>query len=180
MRTRIGFLAGATLVVLIVIGALSVASGASRGHLRTWGLQPGVTPHKAAVVHAEGTTQVVVFTRHEHEVDVDEPPSGFTQGDEDTVSAGLWNGAGNRVGHLDVVGTVTAVYARSARIQFTFTATIRGGTLTATGVLIGSNATQGFDAAVTGGTGKYRGAEGEVHVQFTGPHSSRATFQLIS
>lgn len=180
MRTRIGFLGGATLVALLVVGALSVASGASRGHLRTWGLQPGVAPHKAGVAHAEGATQVVVFTRHEHSVDVDEPPSGFTQGDETTTSAGLWNAAGTRVGHLDAAGTVTAVFAKSARIQFTFTATIRGGTLTATGVLIGSQTTQGFDAAVTGGTGKYRGAEGEVHVQFTGPDSSRATFQLIS
>lgn len=180
MRTRIGFLAGATLVALLVIGALSVASGSSRGHVRMWGLQPGVAPHQAAVAHAEGTTQLVVSTRHEHSADVDEPPTGFTQGDETTTSAGLWNAAGKRVGHLDAAGTVTAVFARSARIQFTFTATIRGGTLTATGVLIGSNATQGFDAAVTGGTGKYRGAEGEVHVQFTGPHSSRATFQLIS
>ena len=122
----------------------------------------------------------MVLTRNEHTVDVDEPPAGFSQGDESTTSSRLWNAAGQRVGHLDAAGTLTAVSGRSARLQFTFTATIRGGTLTATGVLIGSNATQGFDAAVTGGTGKYRGAEGEVHVQFTGPHSSRATFQLIS
>ena len=77
MRTRIGFMAGAALVALLVIGALSVASGSSRGHLRMWGLQPGVAPHTAAVAHAEGTTQVVVFTRNEHSVDVDEPPAGL-------------------------------------------------------------------------------------------------------
>ena len=32
----------------------------------------------------------------------------------------------------------------------------------------------------TGGTGKYRGAEGEVHVQFLTNNSSRATYQLAS
>jgi YD repeat-containing protein len=180
MRTRVGLLAGVTLVALLVIGALSVASGSSRSHLRTWGLQPGVAPHKAVVPHAAGTTQVVVFTRNEHAVDVDEPPTGFSQGDESTTSAGEWNAAGQRVGHLDAAGTVTAVFQKSARLQFTFTSTLQGGTITATGVLIGSQSTQGFDAAITGGTGKYRGAEGEVHVQFLGPHSTRATYELVS
>ena len=182
MRTRIGFLAGATLVALLVIGALSVASGSPRSHLRLWGLQPGVAPHAAAVPHAEGTTQLVVFTRNEHSTDVDEPPAGFSQGDESTTSSGLWNAAGQRVGLLDAAGTVTTVnqQAHVARIQFTFTATFHHGTITATGVIIGSDTTQGFDAAVTGGTGKYRGAEGEVHVQFLANNSSRATYQLAS
>jgi hypothetical protein len=38
----------------------------------------------------------VLFTRNEHAVDVDEPPAGFSQGDESTVSAGMWNAAGQR------------------------------------------------------------------------------------
>jgi len=180
MRTRIGFLAGATLVALLVIGALSVASGSGRGHLRMWGLQPGVAPHRAAVPHAAGTTQLVVFTRNEHSVDVDEPPAGFSQGDENTTSAPEWNAAGQRVGHLDAAGTVTALFQKSGRQQFTFTSTLRGGQITATGVFTFSESTQGFDAAVTGGTGKYRGAEGEVHVAFLGGNSSRLTYQLVS
>lgn len=182
MRTRVGLLAGAMLVVVVVIGVVSVASGSSRGHLRMWGLQPGVAPHKAAVPHAEGTTQLVLFTRNEHSVDVDEPPAGFSQGDESTVSAGMWNAAGQRVGRLDAAGTLTAVFqqAQTARGQFTFTATVRGSQITATGILIGSDAVHGFDGAVTGGTGKFRGAEGEVHVQFLANNSSRFTYQLVS
>jgi hypothetical protein len=180
MRTRVGLLGGATLVALLVIGVLSVASGSSRGHLRTWGLQPGVAPQKAAVPHMSGAEVVVVFTRNEHTVDVDEPPAGFSQGDESTTSAGEWNAAGQRVGRLDAAGTVTAVLQRSARLQFTFTSTLQRGTITATGVLIGSESTQGFDAAITGGTGKYRGAEGVVHVRFLTAHSSRATYELTS
>ena len=182
MRTRVGLVAGAMLVVVAVIGVVSVASGSSSGHLRMWGLQPGVAPHKAAVPHAEGTTQLVLFTRHEHSVDVDEPPAGFSQGDESTVSAGMWNAAGQRVGRLDAAGTLTAVFqqAQTARGQFTFTATVRGSQLTATGILIGSDAVHGFDGAVTGGTGKFRGAEGEVHVQFLANNSSRFTYQLVS
>ena len=183
MRTRVGLLAGAMLVVMMVIGVVSVASGSSSGHLRAWGLQPGVTPQKAAVPHAAGTTQLVVLTRNEHAVDVDEPPAGFpSQGDESTTSAGLWNTAGQRVGRLDAAGTVTTVFmkAHTARLQFTFTSTLRGDQITATGVVIGSDATHGFDAAVTGGTGTYRGAEGEVHVQFLAQNSSRLTYQLVS
>jgi hypothetical protein len=181
MRTRVGLLAGAMLAVVMVIGVVSVASGSSSGHLRTWGLQRGVTPQKAAVPHAAGTTQLVVFTRNEHSVDVDEPPAGFSQGDESTVSSGLWNAAGQRVGRLDAAGTLTALLpTHTARLQFTLTATVRGSQITATGILIGSDTTQGFDAAVTGGTGKYRGAEGEVHVQFLTGNSSRLTYQLVS
>ena len=182
MRTRVGLLAGATLAVMMVIGVVSVASGSSSGHLRMWGLQPGVAPHTTAVPHAEGTTQLVVFTRNEHSVDVDEPPAGISQGDESTISSGLWNSAGQRVGRLDGAGTLTALLLQThtARLQFTLTATVRGGQITATGVLIGSDATHGFDAAVTGGTGKYRGAEGEVHVQFLTNNSSRLTYQLVS
>lgn len=182
MRTRVGLLAGAMLAAMIVIGVVSVASGSSSGHLRAWGLQPGVTPQKASVPHAAGTTQLVLFTRNEHPVDVDEPPAGFSQGDESTVSAGMWNAAGQRVGRLDAAGTITAFFQQThtARQQFTFTATVRGSQITATGVLIGSDTTQGFDAAVTGGTGKYRGTEGEVHVQFLANNSSRFTYQLVS
>ena len=155
MRTRIRFLAGATLLgALLVFGALTVASGSSSGHLRMWGLQPGVAPHTAAEAHAEGTTQVVVFTRHEHSVDVDEPPAGFSQGDESSVSSGLWNAAGRRVGRLDAAGTLTALLpTHTARLQFTLTATVHGSQITATGILIGSDTTQGFDAAITAVTG---------------------------
>jgi len=64
--------------------------------------------------------------------------------------------------------------------SFTLTATVRSSHITATGILIGSDAVHGFDAAVTGGTGKYRGAEGEVHVQFLANNSSRLTYQLVS
>src|SRR5436190_9564217 len=179
MRTRVGLLAAAMLAVVMVIGVVSAASGSSSGHLRTWGLQQGVTPQKAAVPHAAGTTQLVVFTRNEHSVDVDEPPAGISQGDESSVSSGLWNGAGRRVGRLDVAGTLTALLpTHTARLQFTLTATVHGSQITATGILIGSDTTHGFDAAITGGTGKYRGADGEVHVQFLTGNSSRLTFQL--
>ncbi|CAN5683669.1 hypothetical protein BH18ACT15_BH18ACT15_01950 [soil metagenome] len=79
------------------------------------------------------------------------------------------------MGRLDVDGTVTDV--RNEVIQFTFTATIQGSQITSTGVISGEQA-NGFDAAVTGGTGRYFGASGEVHVRFTSNNSSRATYHL--
>jgi YD repeat-containing protein len=134
----------------------------------------------AAVSHASEATVLVVFTRNERSVDVDEPPAGFSQGDENTTTAPEWNAAGQRVGHLDAAGSVTALFQRSARLQFTFTSTLQRGQITATGVLIGSDTQQGFDAAITGGTGKYRGAEGEAHVRFLTGNSSRLTYELVS
>ena len=79
-----------------------------------------------------------------------------------------------------IVTIVVFQQAQTARGQFTFTATVRGSQITATGILIGSDTVHGFDAAVTGGTGKFRGAEGEVHVQFLANNSSRFTYQLVS
>jgi hypothetical protein len=80
-----------------------------------------------------GPRCLVVFARNEHSVDVDEPPAGFSQGDENTTSAPEWNAAGQRVGHLDAAGSATALFQRSARLQFTFTSTLQRGQITATG-----------------------------------------------
>lgn len=66
---------------------------------------------------------------------------------------------------------------RREAIQFTFTSKVRGSQITATGVMKGENA-KGFNAAVTGGTGAYFGAAGEVHVGFTSDNSSLAIYHL--
>jgi hypothetical protein len=62
-----------------------------------------------------------------------------------TVSSPLFDTAGNRVGHLDVHGAVTAFFpnTHTGRGQFDFTATLHGAEITATGVVTFSDQTTG-------------------------------------
>jgi hypothetical protein len=173
---------GASLVAAVVVG-VSLASASSGSGARVWGAPAGMLHFaKAAPVAAASgdPTTIVVFSQHERETDVDEPPTGFSQADESAITAPLVNQAGARVGHIDAQGVATAVFptTQTARIQFTFTATLAGGQITATGVGTFSNATTGFTAAVTGGTGAYQTTDGWVHVSFTGPHSSQFVYHL--
>jgi hypothetical protein len=171
---------GASLIGAVVVG-VSLASASSGSGARVWGA-PAAMVHvtKAATVAAGDPTTIVVFSHHELETDVDEPPTGFSQADESAITAALFDQAGARVGHIDAQGVATAVFPtmQKARLQFTFTATLAGGQITATGVGTFSDAATGFTAAVTGGTGAYQTTDGWVHVSFTGPHSSQFVYHL--
>lgn len=118
----------------------------------------------------------MVFSRNETATDIDNPPAGFSQGDEIVVSSPLFNRAGARVGRLDVHGVITsAVLPRNIAIQWVFTATLAKGQITAQGV---QTEEFSFKAAVTGGTGAYRNARGQVVVRFLA-NQVRLTYQLI-
>jgi allene oxide cyclase-like protein len=173
---------GATLVAAAVVG-VSLASASSGGGARAWGAPVSMVHYAhVASVAASGSdpTTIVVLTRHERETDVDNPPAGFGQGDEAAITSALFNTGGQRVGHFDAAGVFTAVFSATqvARGQFTFTATLAHGQITATGVGTFGASTTGFTAAVTGGTGAYRNTDGQVQVTFTGPHSTRFVYQL--
>src|SRR5438094_852815 len=156
---------GMGLVAAVVVGA-ALASASSGSGARVWGAPAGMVHFaKAGQAATSGDPTVTVVSKNAHETDVDEPPTGFSQGDEMTVSSPLFDTAGNRVGHLDVHGAVTAVFpSHTARGQFEFTATLHGAEITATGVATFSEQAQGFTAAVTGGTGAYQKTDGWVQV----------------
>src|SRR5207248_94259 len=148
---------GMGLVAVVVVGA-SLASASSGSGARVWGTPAGMMHFaKAGQAAAAGDATLTLFSRNAKETDVDEPPSGVTAGDEADISGRLTNRAGARVGHLDVHGAFTAVFPtqQAARGLFTFTASLAGGQIVATGTGTFSNATTGFTAAVTGGTGAY-------------------------
>jgi hypothetical protein len=171
---------GVTVVAAAVVG-VSLASASSGAGARVWGA-PASMAHYGHAAHlaAGDPTTIVVLTRHERETDVDNPPAGFSQGDEAAITSALFNTGGERVGHIDAQGVFTAVFSTTqvARGQFTFTATLAQGQITATGVGTFSASATGFTAAVTGGTGAYRNTDGQVRVIFTGPHSTRFVYQL--
>jgi hypothetical protein len=113
-------------------------------------------------------------------------PSNFAQGDEliinDQLTLTKVVGKGFPiVGHDSGVCTLTRLPERDARQTFAscvVTAAVRGGSLTVQGILR-FRGQQPLPAtlAVTGGTGRYTGAAGTVHVGFARDHKV-LTFRL--
>jgi hypothetical protein len=180
MRRKL-FISGLGITLVAVVGlGVSLASASSGSGARVWGAPAAMVHLTKATTAASDPTTIVVFSHNEQETDVDEPPTGFSQADESAITASLFNQAGARVGHIDAQGVATAVFptAQKARLQFTFTATLADGQITATGVGTFSDTTRGFTAAITGGTGAYQTTDGWVRVTFTGPHSSQFVYHL--
>ena len=168
---------GVSIVAVVAVG-VSLASASSGSGARVWGAPAGVVHFAKAASAASADPTITVIAKHQTETDVDEPPTGFSQGDEVTIGSGLFNSSGARVGHLDVHGAFTAVFRKIARGQFDFTATIRGGAITATGVATFSDAAGGFTAAVTGGTGAYQTTDGWVEVIFITASTTKFVYHL--
>lgn len=113
-------------------------------------------------------------------------PGSFAQGDEliinDQLTLPKPAGQGFPIaGHDSGVCTLTRLPERDARQTFAscvVTAVVRGGSLTVQGVLA-FHGQQPLPAtlAVTGGTGRYTGAAGTVHVGFARDHKI-LTFRL--
>jgi len=76
---------GVSVVAVVAVG-VSLASASGSG-ARVWGA-PASMVHfaKAAQVAAAADPTITVVSKNEVETDVDEPPTGFSQGDEMTIS----------------------------------------------------------------------------------------------
>jgi hypothetical protein len=72
--------------------------------------------------------------------------------------------AGERVGHDGGVCTVTSVEGPAGEAQCVVTAYLSDGQITFQGLIVETGDPPRFTLAVTGGTGQYEGASGEVHV----------------
>jgi hypothetical protein len=82
---------------------------------------------------------------------------------------------GNQVGHEGAVCTTVSLVRQEA--QCTATYSFGSGQITAQALVrLGSSAP--YAVAITGGTGKYEGAEGEVHVRPVSSTEGMLTFQL--
>jgi hypothetical protein len=109
---------------------------------------------------------------------IDNGASGDSPGDEVIVHGQLLRD-GTAVGVLDVHGVITAVGARSERIQYTFTASLPNGQISSIGVVQIQRNVTGFRGAVVGGTLRYRNARGQVQVAFAPNGGARFTYALI-
>ena len=146
---RLGLLGAVIAVMALVVGAVSPALGSSsRGSAST------------ASGHAKGQTLRVtaVFTEFDASIDVGAP--GFSLGDEVVFSGNLLRN-GQQVGRVGVVCTFVST-ANPARVeaQCPTTSILPGGQITTQGTIV--NRSLNFTLPITGGSGRYLGASGQV------------------
>ena len=100
--------------------------------------------------------------------------TGFSLGNELVFSEKLLQGA-NQLGHAGAVCTEVSVARQEAQCITTYS--FPGGQITAQALVI-FGSTAPYDGSITGGTGKYEGAKGELHVQSVSPTEGILTFHL--
>jgi hypothetical protein len=151
---RLGLLGTAIALVALAVGAVSPAWGSSGhdGKRMTFRVDAVTTEQQVLDLGAAGTSlgDQIVFTGR------------LLQGDTE-------------VGHQGGVCTVTSVERNEAQCVATYS--LRGGQVTGQALVrLGDPAP--YAVPVTGGSGKYQGAEGEVRVQPVSGTSGILTFHL--
>ena len=100
--------------------------------------------------------------------------TGFSLGNEIVFSENLLQGA-NQLGHAGAVCTEVSVARQEAQCIATYS--FPGGQITGQALIV-LGSTAPYDGSITGGTGKYEGAKGELHVQNVSPTEGILTFHL--
>src|SRR2546429_926656 len=103
-------------------------------------------------------------------------PSGPSLGDEQVASGALLHG-GQQVGRFSFVCTWTGVHTHHANEHCVGSGEIAGGQITFDGLSRTDRSRHVW--AVTGGTGTYRNARGQVLIKDVTNTKSRATIELI-
>jgi hypothetical protein len=145
---RLGVLGAVIAVMALVVGAVNPALGSSsQGAAST------------ASGHADETIRVLaVFTEFDASIDVGAP--GFSLGDEVVFSGNLLRN-GEQVGRVGVVCTfVSTANADRVEAQCPTTSILPGGQITTQGTIV--NRSLNFTLPITGGSGRYQGAGGQV------------------
>ncbi len=140
MTKRLGVLGAVIALMALVVGVVSPALGSSGDDDK------------------QRTIRVVAITTEEEFLDFG--AEDFSLGDQIVFSANLLK-AGTQVGRLGVVCTIVSL--EQEQVQCLATADLRGGQIAVHGLLTGEPET--FVLPITGGSGKYEGAEGEVQVR---------------
>ena len=147
---RLGISGAVIAVMALVVGAVSPALGSStQGAAST---SSGQTDNRQTI------RVIAVFTEFDASIDVGAP--GFSLGDE-VVFAGNLLRDGKQVGRVGVVCTfVSTQNADRVEAQCPATATLPGGQITTQGTIV--NRSLNFTLPITGGSGRYQGAGGQV------------------
>ena len=154
MGKRLGAL-GAVIAVLALAVGIALPAAGSTGNAAQ-----------------DQTIRVTAVTTEQKLLDLGGP--GFSLGNEIVFSQKLLQGA-NQVGHDGSVCTEVSVARQEAQCIATYS--FPGGQITAQALVI-FGSTAPYDGSITGGTGKYEGAKGELHVQTVSPTEGILTFHL--
>ena len=154
MGKRLGALGAVIAVVALAVGIALPAAGSTGNAAQ------------------DQTIRVTAVTTEQKLLDLGGP--GFSLGNEIVFSQKLLQGA-NQVGHDGSVCTEVSVARQEAQCIATYS--FPGGQITAQALVI-FGSTAPYDGSITGGTGKYEGAKGELHVQTVSPTEGILTFHL--
>ena len=154
MGKRLGILGAAIAVAALVAGLVTPA----------WGSSGNNSQHQAIRVVAIVTELNLVPVSSK----------GPSLGDEIVFSQNLLQG-GNQVGHAGAVCTTVSLERQEAQCVATYSF---GGAQITAQALITLGSTAPYAGAITGGTGKYDGAAGEVHVTPVSGKEGNLTFDL--
>jgi hypothetical protein len=126
--------------------------------------------------HKHETLTLTGKTLANEQIDVGEP--GPSLGDMNVITEDVYR-KGKRVGTSDIACTVVRIQMPKFAAQCFNTTTLPGGQITAQGIVTSDQIEQApFVQAVTGGTGAYAGAEGELTVDEAGDGPATLTFEL--
>jgi hypothetical protein len=150
MGRRLGILGAGIAVMALVVAAAIPAVGASR---------QGAGSTASGDTDKRQTIRVLaVFTEFDANIDVG--AAGFSLGDEVVFSGNLLRN-GEQVGRVGVVCTfVSTANLERVEAQCPTTSILPGGQITTQGTIV--NRSLNFTLPVTGGSGRYQGAGGQV------------------
>ena len=131
-------------------------------------------PAPAAPSSSAKTLQLAAVTIQSTTLDLG--AAGLSQGDESILTRDLYLDS-QKVGTAHLVSTVTLVAGADTQSQAVATFSLPDGQLTAQGLVTASQTANRL-AAITGGTGAYRQAGGEVTVTRTGPTTADITLVI--
>ena len=154
MGKRLGVLGAIIAVAALVVSVVTPA----------WGSSSNNPQHQAIRVVAIVTELNLVAVSSK----------GPSLGDEIVFAEKLLQG-GKQVGHEGAVCTTVSLERQEAQCVATYS--FGGGQITAQ-ALITLDSTAPYAGAITGGTGKYEGAKGEVHVATVSNTEGILTFDL--
>jgi dirigent-like protein len=183
MRRRTLLLATVVAISAVTIAALSLSSAASSPTRGEWARikRSGAAPAAMPRDHHGGKT-IVLIGRSVEEADIDVNGEGPTPGDYFVFRDNVFDKHGeDLVGrlngqcffHFPFSEVESALYCEGSLTLF------KKGQLTFQGAQVFTEETNTLTVAITGGTGKFEKARGEVHVQFISEEEERLVIHLF-
>ena len=155
MRTKLAYMAAGALLMAMVAGGITIASASSK---------------------AGGTTTIKVTSKTTDFRGIDEGPQGGGIGDEFVVRKSLSQN-GKWVGQEQM--TCEAVFGGRAMCTAGFKFAKRGQIVTTAVVNLFPRVAQ-YNVPITGGSGEFKGARGQVLVTNPTKNTSELTFTLLT